>query len=322
MKVTEIINEAVEQGRTRFTFELLPPLKGAGLGRIFEAIDPLMEFDPAYINITYHREDIVSRELADGSMEWHVARHRPGTVGVSAAIQSRYGVPAVPHLICGGLSKYDTEDALIDMEFLGINNVLALQGDKSKNERIFMPHQHGHSHAVGLVKQIEAMNRGEYLDAEISGEAHCSDFSIGVAGYPERHYAAKSDESDIKNLKAKVDAGAGYVVTQMFYDNSRYFEFVKRCREAGINVPIIPGIKPLSTYKQLSILPEIFSITMPEALVKEVESVKDDAKAVREVGIEWAIAQGRELMAAGVPVLHLYTMSKTTNIQQIARSLF
>ncbi len=321
MRVRDILDKAAAEGRTRFAFELLPPLKGAGLSKIYEAIDPLMAFDPAYINITFHREAIKERELEDGSIEWHVMRHRPGTVGVSAAIQAKYGVPAVPHLICGGLSKYDTEDALIDMEFTGIENVLALQGDRSQNERHFMPHQQGHSHAIGLVKQIAAMNRGEFIDSE-SAESHSTNFSIGVAGYPEKHFAAKSMERDILHLKAKVDAGAEYVVTQIFYDNSKFFEFVKLCREAGIDVPIVPGIKPLSTYRQLTVLPEIFSITIPEQLRSEVERHKDDAAAVREIGIEWAIAQGRELMAAGVPVLHFYTMSRTTNIQQIAKSLF
>lgn len=321
MKVRDIIDNALLEGKTRFTFELLPPLKGAGLTKVFEAIDPLMAFDPAYINITFHREGIKEREREDGSIEWHLMRHRPGTVGVSAAIQSRYGVPAVPHLICGGLSKYDTEDALIDMDFMGIENVLALQGDRSKNERYFMPHQQGHSHALGLVKQIADMNRGEFIDSE-SAEPHSTNFSIGVAGYPEKHFAAGSLESDIKHLKAKVDAGAEYVVTQIFYDNSKFFDYVKLCREAGIMVPIIPGIKPLSTCRQLSVLPEIFSITMPETLRTEVESHKEDAAAVRQIGIEWAIAQGRELMAAGVPVLHFYTMSRTNNIQQIAKALF
>ncbi len=321
MKVTNIISQAINDGRTRFAFELLPPLKGAGIDRIYEAIDPLMAFDPAYINITFHREGIKERTLDDGSIDWHIVRRRPGTVGVSAAIERKYGVPTVPHLICGGLSKYDTEDALIDMDLLGVENVLALQGDRSQNERHFMPHQQGHSHALGLVKQIEAMNRGEYIDSE-SAEVHRTNFSIGVAGYPEKHFAAKSLDSDIAHLKAKVDAGAGYVVTQIFYDNAHYFSFVEKCREAGINVPIIPGLKPLSTHRQLTILPETFAITMPEALVREVESHKEDAAAVREIGIEWAIAQGRELMAAGVPVLHFYTMSRTTNIQQIAKSLF
>ncbi len=321
MKVTDIIHSAINEGRTRFAFELLPPLKGAGLEGIYEAIDPLMAFDPAYINVTFHREGIKEREAEDGSIDWHIVRRRPGTVGVSAAIQRKYGVPTVPHLICGGLSKYDTEDALIDMEFSGLENVLALQGDRSQNERLFMPHQQGHSHAIGLVKQIAAMNRGVYIDSE-SEEAHRSNFSIGVAGYPERHFAAKSMESDIAHLKAKVDAGAEYIVTQIFYDNAHFFNYVEACRKAGINVPIIPGLKPLSTYRQLSILPETFSITMPDALTREVEAHKDDASAVREIGIEWAIAQGRELMASGVPVLHFYTMSRTTNIQRIAKELF
>ncbi len=321
MQVTEIIGKALEEGRTRFAFEILPPLKGAGLGSIIEAIDPLMEFDPAYINITFHRETIREREVADGSIEWHIMRHRPSTVGVSAAIQAKYGVTTVPHLICGGLSKYDTEDFLIDLDFMGIENVLALQGDRSENERHFMPHQQGHRYAVDLVKQISALNRGEYIDTE-SAEHHKTSFSIGVAGYPEKHFAATSIENDIKNLKAKVDAGAKYIVTQMFFDNTHYFNFVKLCREAGIMVPIIPGIKPLSTVKQLTVLPDIFSITIPDALRKEVEKSRDNPTMVREIGIEWAIAQGRELIEANVPVLHLYTMSRTTNIQQIARALF
>ncbi len=321
MKVIDILNDAIASGKTRFAFELLPPLKGAGLNNIYEAIDPLMEFDPAYINITFHRENIKQQESSDGSVSWHVVRHRPGTVGVSAALNKKYNVPTVPHLICGGLSKYDIEDALIDMDLLGIHNVLALQGDRAKNEVFFMPHQQGHSHAIGLVKQIAAMNRGEYIDSE-SEEHHSSNFSIGVAGYPEKHFAAGSLESDIANLKAKVDAGAEYIVTQLFYDNAKFFDYVKMCREAGITVPIIPGLKPLSTYKQLSVLPKIFSISMPDDLSVEIIRHKDNPKSVRQIGIEWAIAQGRELMAAGVPVLHFYTMSRTNNIQEIAKNLF
>ncbi|MFI3318633.1 MAG: methylenetetrahydrofolate reductase [Rikenellaceae bacterium] len=321
MNVRQIIDRAITEQKSRFTFELLPPLKGAGLGRIFEAIDPLMEFDPAYINITFHRESIKEERLDDGATRWHVVRRRPGTVGVSAALQSRYGLPAVPHLICGGLSKYDIEDALIDMDLLGIKNVLALQGDRSQNERFFMPHQQGHGHAIDLVKQIGAMNRGEYIDSE-SEEAHATNFSIGVAGYPEKHFMAGSLESDIAHLKRKVEAGADYIVTQLFYDNAKFFNYVKLCRQAGITVPIIPGLKPLSTLRQLDILPQTFSIEMPEALRKEVLSHRDSPEAVREIGIEWAIAQGRELMEAGVPVLHFYTMSRTNNIQQIARNLF
>ncbi len=321
MQVHKILEEALLQGKTRFAFELLPPLKGAGLDGIFSAIDPLVEFDPAYINITFHREGIKENTSADGSSEWHIVRRRPGTVGVSAAIKQRYGITPVPHLICGGLSKYDIEDALIDMDFLGIHNVLALQGDKSQNERFFMPHQQGHAHALGLVKQITNMNRGEFIDSEAK-EIHRTDFSIGVAGYPEKHFAAKDFDSDIAHLKAKIEAGAKYIVTQIFYDNARFFEFVERCRKAGIEVPIVPGIKPLSTARQLSVLPETFAITIPEALRREVEAFADNPSAVRQIGIEWAIAQSRELMDAKVPVLHYYTMSRTTNIQQIAKAIF
>ena len=226
MNVVEIINEAVATGRTRFAFELLPPLKGDGMQKIFAAVEPLMDFDPAYVNITFHREGIKETEREDGSIEWHVVRRRPGTVGISAAIQNRYGVEVVPHLICGGLSKYDIEDTLIDMDFLGLHNVLALRGDKSQNERHFMPHPQGHAHAVDLVRQIAAMNRGEFVDGEVE-VCHHSKFSIGVAGYPETHQEAASPESDIAFLKAKVDAGASYVVTQLFYDNARFFDLVR-----------------------------------------------------------------------------------------------
>ncbi len=321
MRVSQIINNAITEGRTRLAFELLPPLKGAGLEGIYSAIDPLVEFDPAYINITFHREGIKETVNEAGSSEWHILRRRPGTVGVSAAIERKYGITTVPHLICGGLSRYDIEDALIDMEFLGIENVLALQGDRSQNERVFMPHQQGHSHAIDLVRQIVDMNNGIFVDGEAK-ETHRTNFSIGVAGYPEKHFAAKSEQSDIAHLKAKVDAGAQYVVTQMFFDNAAYFAFVERCREAGITVPIIPGMKPLSSHRQLSILPETFSISIPDSLRQEVERFTQRPAAVRQIGLEWAIAQSRELIAAKVPVLHYYTMSKTDGIQQIARSIF
>ncbi len=321
MRVIDIIEKTIAEGRTRMAFELLPPLKGAGLEGIYGAIDPLVQFDPAYINITFHREGIKETVSESGASEWHVLRRRPGTVGVSAAIECKYSIPTVPHLICGGLSRYDIEDMLIDMEFLGLENVLALQGDRSQNERVFMPHQQGHSHADGLVRQIVDMNNGIFVDGEAK-ETHRTNFSIGVAGYPEKHFAARSAESDLAYLKAKVDAGAQYVVTQMFFDNAAYFSFVERCRAAGITVPIIPGIKPLSTVRQLSVLPQTFSISIPEPLREEVERFADNPAAVRQIGLEWTIAQSRELMAAKVPVLHYYTMSKTDNIQQIARSIF
>lgn len=318
MNVAELIHSALAEGKTRFAFELLPPLKGDGMGGVFAAIDPLMEFDPAYINVTFHREGIKQTLRPDGSAEWHVVRRRPGTVGISAAIKARYGVETVPHLICGGLSRYDIEDALIDMDFLGLHNVLALRGDKSQNEKRFMPHPQGHAHAVDLVRQIADMNRGKFIDGEVE-ECHHSKFSIGVAGYPEVHAEARDITSDIVRLKAKIDAGAEYVVTQMFFDNRKYFDFVRRCREAGIDVPIIPGIKPISTLRHLEILPETFGVELPEELVREAKAHPDD---VREVGTEWAIAQSRELMAAGVPVLHYYTMSRTTNIQKIVNTIF
>ena len=318
MNVVEIINEAIASGRTRFAFELLPPLKGDGMQKIFAAVEPLMALDPTYVNITFHREGIKETEREDGSVEWHVVRRRPGTVGISAAIQNRYGVEVVPHLICGGLSKYDIEDTLIDMDFLGLHNVLALRGDKSQNEKRFMPHPQGHAHAVDLVRQIADMNRGKFIDGEVE-ECHHSKFSIGVAGYPEVHAEARDITSDIARLRDKVDAGAEYVITQMFFDNAKYFDFVRRCREAGITVPIIPGIKPLSTLRHLEILPETFGVKLPEELVREVKAHPD---GVREVGTEWAIAQSRELMAAGVPVLHYYTMSRTTNIQKIVKAVF
>ena len=321
MNIVDIIHSALAQRKTRFAFELLPPLKGDGMEGISAAIDPLMAFDPAYINVTFHREGIKQTVRADGSTEWHVVRRRPGTVGISAAIQKKYGVETVPHLICGGLSKYDIEDALIDMDFLGLHNVLALRGDKSQNEKRFMPHPQGHAHAADLVRQIAGMNHGEFVDGEVE-ECHHSRFSIGVAGYPETHEEAASPEEDIRHLKAKIDAGADYIVTQLFYDNSRFFDFVARCRAAGIGVPIIPGIKPLSTVRHLELLPRTFGCRIPEELEREVAAHRDDKAAVRQIGTEWAIAQSRELIAAGVPVLHYYPMGKAENIIEIARTVF
>ena len=321
MNVVEIINEAVATGRTRFAFELLPPLKGDGMQKIFAAVEPLMDFDPAYVNITFHREGIKETEREDGSIEWHVVRRRPGTVGISAAIQHRYGVEVVPHLICGGLSKYDIEDTLIDMDFLGLHNVLALRGDCGPNERHFMPHPQGHSHAIDLVRQIAAMNRGEFVDGEVE-ECHHSKFSIGVAGYPEKHVDALDAESDLRHLKAKVDAGADYVMTQICYDADRILAFIGRCREAGIDVPVIPGVKPLSTLRQLTLLPETFAIELPEALRSEVRAHADRPEVIRRIGVEWAVDQCRRLKAAGVPMIHFYTMGRAENVRQIIKEVF
>lgn len=318
MNVVKIIHDAIAEHRTRFAFELLPPLKGEGKHGIYDAIDPLAEFDPAYINVTFHREGIKQTVAADGSREWHVVRRRPGTVGISAAIRRKYGVEAVPHLICGGLSKYDIEDALIDMDFLGLHNVLALRGDKSQNEERFVPHPQGHAHAVDLVRQIAAMNRGEFVDGEVE-TCHHSKFSIGVAGYPEAHAESPDADADLIRLAEKVEAGANYIVTQMCFDNRIFFEFVRRCRAAGIEVPIIPGIKPLASLRHLTVLPDTFRVSIPDALHREAE---EHPESIRQVGIEWASAQARELKEAGVPVIHFYTMGRTDNIRQVAQTVF
>ncbi|MCM1300931.1 MAG: methylenetetrahydrofolate reductase [Alistipes senegalensis] len=321
MNVTELLHATLERGATRFAFELLPPLKGDGMEGIRASIDRLAEFDPAYINVTFHRESIKQTLRADGTPERHVVRRRPGTVGISAAIRQRYGIETVPHLICGGLSRYDIEDALIDMDFLGLHNVLALRGDKLQDERAFVPHPQGHAHAVDLVRQIAAMNRGQFVDGEVE-VCHHSKFSIGVAGYPEKHADAPDAESDIRRLKEKIDVGAEYIVTQLFYDNARFFDFVRRCREADITVPIIPGIKPISTLRHLTLLPATFGCSIPADLEREILAHRDDPAAIRRIGTEWAIAQSRELKAAGVPVLHYYPMGKAENIVEIAKTVF
>lgn len=320
MHITKILRDTEKKGGTRFAIELLPPLKGDGTKGVFDAIDPLMEFDPAYINITYHREDVKYVERPDRLLEKRVVRRRPGTVGISAAIMKRYEVEAVPHLICGGMSKYDIEDALIDLDFLGIDNVLALRGDNMKGEKKFNPHPEGHGNAVELVSQISDMNKGIFIDGEVD-ECHHSAFCIGVAGYPEKHMEAPNIDHDINFLKKKVDAGADYIVTQMSFDNEKILGFIERCRAEGINVPIIPGIKPFSTKAQLTMLPQVFHVDIPQELVKEVEKCTDN-RQVREVGVEWAIRQGRELIKAGIPMLHFYTMGKTDNMYKIARALF
>lgn len=320
MKVIDIINQAAQNSAPRFTIELLPPLKGDGTQGVFSAIDTLVEYGPAYINVTFQREDEKLVEREDGLWERRVTRRRPGTVGISAAIMKRYGIETVPHLICGGLSRYDIEDALIDMDFLGIENVLALRGDSRRTERRFAPHPDGHAYADGLVRQIAAMNRGEFVDGEVEN-CHHSKFCIGVAGYPEKHSEAPNLATDIENLRRKIDAGAEYIVTQMCFDNQRIFEFIERCRAAGITVPIVPGLKPFTTKSQLTVLPQTFHVDLPEELVKAVSQCKDN-RAVKQVGIEWATMQARELKAAGLPVIHFYTMSRTDNVAEIVKNVF
>ncbi len=316
MKVTD----KFRKGQTLFAFELLPPLKGENISSIYRTVDVLGAYQPAYINITYHREEVKFIEREGGLLERRVVRKRPGTVGISAAIAARYGIDVVPHLICGGFSADETEDALIEMNFLGIDNVLALRGDNVRGEHTFRPHPGGHLHASELVAQIAGMNRGEYLSGEVEHPAP-TDFCIGVAGYPEKHAEAPNLQTDIEYLKQKVDAGAHYIVTQMFFDNAKYFDFVSRCRREGIEVPIVAGIKPFSTKAQLSLLPQVFGVNIPEELSRAVASAADNA-AVRRIGIEWAIGQCRELIRQGVPALHFYTMSRPDNVEAVVKAVF
>ncbi len=317
MKVIQHIQEAKN---TLFSIEILPPLKGQNISSIFETMDKLMEFQPAFVDVTYHREEYVFRDAGNGLLEKHVVKKRPGTVGICAAVTNRYRVDTVPHIICGGFSRQDTEDALIDLNFVGIDNVLVLRGDPIKSEGRFKPETEGHAYASELVEQVVRMNQGLYLDPDLK-DVQRTNFCIGVAGYPEKHFEAPNLNSDLKYLKAKVDAGAEYIVTQMFYDNSKFFSFVEKCKAMGIDVPIIPGLKPLSTKSQLSIIPHHFHIDMPEELVDMVEKAKSDAE-VREIGIQWCIQQSKELKAAGVPVLHYYTMGKAKSTAEIAKAVF
>lgn len=317
MKITEHINNA--KGKTLFSFEILPPVKGESVQSIFDAIDPLMEFKPPFIDVTYHREEYVYKKRENGLLEKVSTRKRPGTVGICAAIINKYSVDAVPHIICGGFSKEETENALIDLDFLGIDNVLVLRGDAIKSEGRFEPDPDGHSYASELLQQVLDLNKGEYLHEEVVRNK--TNFCIGVAGYPEKHFEAPSLKTDMRYLKKKVDMGAEYIVTQMFFDNKKYFEFVEKCRAADINVPIIPGLKPITTKKQMTFLPSIFHVDMPDDLVDELEKCKDNA-AVREVGVDWAIQQSKELKEAGVPCLHYYTMSRSKVTRKIAEALF
>jgi methylenetetrahydrofolate reductase (NADPH) len=316
MKVTEHLKQAKE---TLFSFEILPPLKGKSIQSIYDGIDPLMEFKPRFVNVTYHREEFIYKERDNGLLEKIAIRKRPGTVGICAAIMNKYHVDAVPHLICGGFSKEETENALIDLQFLGIDNVLALRGDSVKTENVFKPHQDGHSFAVELIQQIAEMNKGNYMMDDIKLEP--TSFCIGAAGYPEKHFEAMNLTTDLQYLKAKVDAGAEYIVTQLFFDNQKYFDFVAACRGIGINVPIIPGIKPIKALNHITFLPKFFKIDYPEALSKELLKCKTNA-AVEQLGIEWGIQQSKELKAANVPCIHYYTMSNSQEVKAIAKEIF
>lgn len=317
MKVIDIINDSK---KTIFSFELLPPLKGNDISKIYNTIESLTDFDPKYINITTHRDEMVYKEQEDGIIEKRIVRKRPGTVAIAAAIQHRYNIPVIPHILCGGFSKSETEHVLIDLHFMGIDNVLALRGDGLKTDAVFRPTSDGHSNANELVEQIVNLRKGKYLEKDLKNNAPL-DFCIGVAGYPEKHFEAPNFDADLSCLKQKVDAGADYIVTQMFFDNQKYYDFVERCRAAGITVPIIPGIKPINLKNQLTVLPKIFSIDIPVDLASELAKCKDNA-AAKIVGTEWAIQQAKDLVANKVPSLHIYTYGVSDNTRKIVKAVF
>lgn len=317
MKVVDHIRNAK---KTLFSLEILPPLKGQDINSIFSAIEPLMEFKPPFIDVTYHREEYVYKKRENGLLEKVATKKRPGTVGICAAIMNHFHVDAVPHIICGGFTKEETENALIDLNFLGIDNVLALRGDAIKSEGSFIPEKDGNNYATDLIQQIKNLNNGKYLFDDVENAAP-SDFCIGIAGYPEKHFEAPNMKTDLKYLKKKIELGGEYIVTQMFFDNKKYFDFLNACKAEGINVPIIPGLKPLTTLKQLTVLPSVFHIDIPEELAEAVEKCKNNDQ-VKQVGIEWCIAQSKELKKAGVPILHYYSMSKSDAIKAIASEVF
>jgi methylenetetrahydrofolate reductase (NADPH) len=316
MKVTEHIANA--KG-TIVSFEVLPPLKGKGIGALYQHLDPLMEFKPSFINVTYHRSEHVFKKNADNSFQKVVVRKRPGTESICAAIMNRYNVDTVPHLICGGFSINETEDALINLHYLGIDNVLVLRGDAAKNETAFEPELHGHKYAIDLLKQVTNLNSGIYLEEDLKN-SHSTKFCIGVAGYPEKHFEAPNMATDLRYLKAKIDAGAEYIVTQMFFDNAKYYAFVAACREIGITVPIIPGLKPIYTKKQLTVLPKTFHIDLPDDLSIEISKCKTDIE-VEKVGTEWLLHQSKDLKKNGVPVLHYYTLGRPHMVVNVVKEL-
>ena len=317
MKVTEHLKNA--NGKTLFSFEIIPPKKGKNIQELYDNIDPLIEFNPPFIDVTTSREEYIYIEKK-GLFDRKITRMRPGTLGICAAIKHKYEVDTIPHVLCGGFTKEETEYLLVDCHYLGINNVMALRGDAMPHQKYFEPTKGGHHYATDLVQQIHKLNQGTYLHDVVEVD-NKPDFCIGVAGYPEKHIESPSLHSDLLRLKEKVEAGADYVVTQMFFDNQRYFKFVTLAREMGITVPIIPGIKPLAIQKHLQLLPQVFKIDLPEALIKEVNSCSSSAQ-IRQVGVEWAIQQSKELLDFGVPVLHYYSMGKSDNIKAIASQLF
>lgn len=317
MKVTELIANA---SRPIISFEILPPTKGKSIDSIYAHLDPLMEFKPSFINVTYHRAEQVYKKRTDGTFERVEIRKRPGTVGICAALMNKYKVEAIPHLICGGFSKEETENALIDLNFLGISNVLALRGDAAANEKFFTPHPAGHRYAEELVQQIICLNRGHYLEEDIM-EGGRTDFCIGVAGYPEKHYEAPNTDTDLHHLKRKIDLGADYITTQMFFNNHHYYRFVEQCKQHGISVPVIPGLKPVTGKKQLSVIPSVFKVEIPFDLCTEMSRAKTDA-ACEQIGEEWLLMQCRDILQQNVPMLHFYTLGKPDVIYRVLKRLF
>ena len=317
MSVLDLITA---DSRTAFSFEVLPPLKGTGIDKLYRGIDLLREFEPRYINITTHRSEYVYKDLGGGLYQRNRLRRRPGTVAVAAAIHNKYDIPTVPHLLCSGFTREDTEYVLLDLQFLGITDLLVLRGDKARHQSAFVPEEGGCSHAIELEEQINRFNRGIFEDGSEMTVTR-TPFTYGVACYPEKHEEAPNAETDLYWLRRKVETGAQYAVTQLFYDNRRYFDFVARARAAGITVPIIPGIKPLRRKAQLSIVPRTFKVDIPQELAEAVERCRDDEEVAR-VGVEWCIAQCRELMAHGVPSLHFYSMSAEESIREVAKAIF
>ncbi len=316
-KVSDCLKQA---NAPLFSFEILPPLKGQTIDAIFKTIDELLPFNPAFINVTYHREEVIYRQVSNGFLEKRTVRKRPGTVAIAAAIKNKYRLNVVPHIICGGFTREETENALIDLHFLGINNILLVRGDPERGSNVFKPEREGHANTLGLVNQVAALKRGLYLDEELQNN-EALDFCIGVAGYPEKHEEAPNFRIDIEFLKQKVAAGAEYIVTQMFFDNEKYFSFVGQCRSAGIEVPIIPGLKPLTAASQLQIIPQTFHVEIPYDLVKEIRSCSD-SQSVREAGEAWAVEQARGLLRFGVPALHFFTMGKARAVRRIVEAVF
>ena len=317
MRVIDLIHNSE---KTAFSFEILPPLKGTGIEKLYQTVDTLREFDPKYINITTHRSEYVYKDLGNGLFQRNRLRRRPGTVAVAAAIQNKYNITVVPHILCSGFTREETEYVLLDLQFLNITDLLVLRGDKAKHESVFTPEGDGYHHAIELQEQINNFNKGIFVDGSEMKVTN-SPFSYGVACYPEKHEEAPNMESDIYYLKEKVKNGAEYLVTQMFFDNDKYYAFVDRCRAEGITVPIIPGIKPIVFKNQLTVLPKIFRADIPEPFATELRKCKDDAEA-KEVGVEWCIQQCKDLIVHGVPSLHFYTMMASDSVYKIAKEIY